>query len=249
MLANHLKDFKEKGFCLVKKLITQNEARVLKKKIEKNISNFQQKIIKSRDINYTKGFVNSIHDIDKHDRFFAKFAKKKKIIKIANFLLESEPEFRKCEVFAKPAKKGLKSPIHQDNYYWGIKNNNGLTIWIALDKSSKNNGGLTYYQGSHKFGIVEHEDSHAPGSSQKIKNMVLKKKIKNKKITPKLNVGDALIHHCLTFHGSNKNLSNKSRTGFTIQFKDKKSIYDKRLTSHYEKRLKVQLKKRDQISI
>ncbi len=247
MLTNHLKDYKEKGFCLVKNLVTRKEAGILKKRVEKNIYNFQRNIKKTRDINYSKDSVNSIHDIDKYDKFFKKFSKKNKIQRIAKFLLQSEPEFRKCEVFAKPAKKGLKSPMHQDNYYWGIKNNNGLTIWIALDKSSKKNGGLTYYEGSHKYGIVDHVDSNAPGSSQKIKNSILKKKLKkNKIITPNLQVGDALIHHCLTFHGSNKNLSNKSRKGFTIQFKDKNSIYDKKLTSHYEKRLKAQLKKRGQ---
>ena len=77
MLTNHLKDYKEKGFCLVKNLVTRKEAGILKKRVEKNIYNFQRNIKKTRDINYSKDSVNSIHDIDKYDKFFKKFSKKK----------------------------------------------------------------------------------------------------------------------------------------------------------------------------
>ena len=167
---------------------------------------------------------------------------------VAKFFLESEPDFRKCELFAKPARVGLASPFHQDNYLWAVKNNNGLTIWVALDISEKKNGGLTYVSSSHKFGLLEHEDSFAPGTSQRVKQKVLKKILnKNKKITPKLKPGDALIHHCLLIHGSNINKSDKNRRGFTLQFKDKKSGYNIKLLKHYKNRLKHQLLMRNQI--
>ena len=91
---------------------------------------------------------------------------------------------------------------------------------------AKKNGGVYYYCGSHKKGIYDHKPSYEKGTSQKISNI---KKLKNfKKLTPKLNVGDALIHHCLVVHGSNKNKSNISRRGLTFQFKDKNSNYDKK---------------------
>ena len=136
-------------------------------------------------------------------------------INVARFFLNSEPDFRKCELFAKPAKVGLASPFHQYNYLWAVSNNNGLTIWVALYISEKKNGGLTYISSSHKLGLLEHEDSFAPGTSQKVKIKILKKILKkNKKVTPKLKPGDALIHHCLLIHGSNTNKSNKNRRGF-----------------------------------
>ena len=53
-----------------------------------------------------------------------------------------------------------------------------------------------------------------------------------------------LIHHCLTVHGSNKNNSTKSRRGFTIQYKDQKSPYNKKLLKHYEMNLIKQIKLR-----
>ena len=60
---------------------------------------------------------------------------------------------------------------------------------------------------------------HLKGSSQTIKNITSLKKFK--KVYPKLNIGDALIHSCLVVHGSHKNNSNMSRKGLTFQFKTK----------------------------
>ena len=62
-------------------------------------------------------------------------------------------ELRASEYFAKPKKIGLKPPVHQDNFYWNIKDSKGLTAWIALSKSSKKNGTVYYYNGSHKDGL------------------------------------------------------------------------------------------------
>ena len=83
--------------------------------------------------------VNSFHELAK-SRQIKLLANSKKILNIASFFLNSEPEFRSCELFAKPARKGLPSPNHQDNFYWGVKGSNALTFWIALDKSTKKMG-------------------------------------------------------------------------------------------------------------
>ena len=99
----------------------------------------------------------------------------------------------------------------------------------------------------HKLGLLKHENSYMPGTSQKIPEKLLKKKSYLRKFTPKLKPGDMLIHHCLIVHGSNANKSPKSRRGFTIQYKDKKSKYNKKLLINYKKNLLKQLKARNQI--
>ena len=247
-MKNLKSEFNKNGFCISKNLFTKKEILNLDKKLEEFLD-IKSKNLKGRDINRaSNNSVNTMHDIDKHENYFLKFAKKRKILNLSKLLLNSEPEFRKCEMFAKPAKVGMRSPMHQDNFLWAVKNNNGLTFWVALDKCDKTNGGLSYYNGSHKYGLLDHESSFAPGNSQKIKNNILKKIKKNcNLITPKLNPGDVLIHHCLMVHGSNENKSKRNRRGFTIQFKDKKSDYDKKLLKNYENKLKLQMKLRKQI--
>jgi phytanoyl-CoA hydroxylase len=241
-------EYVKSGFCLVKSFFTKDEIEDLDETLKKFLDEKSHNL-KGKDINKTKNNqVNTMHDIDKHEDYFKKFSQKKKILDLAAFLLESDAEFRKCEMFAKPAKVGMASPMHQDNYLWAIKNNNGLTFWVALDHCDQTNGGLTYITCSHTKGLLEHEDSFAPGTSQKIKKKILEDQLSNLKIvTPVLERGDVLIHHCLTVHGSNVNTSSQNRRGFTIQFKDKKSVYDEDLLKHYQNRLQAQLRLRNQI--
>ena len=241
-------DYLKIGFCLVKNFFSKKEIEVLDEKLKKFLDE-KSHDLKGKDINRAENNqVNTMHDIDKHEDYFKEFSHKKKILKLAEVLLDSEAEFRKCEMFAKPAKVGMASPMHQDNYLWAIKNNNGLTFWVAMDHCDSTNGGLTYVPFSHTRGLLEHEDSFAKGTSQKIKKNILDKEFANvESITPVLERGDVLIHHCLTVHGSNINTSDKNRRGFTIQFKDKKSPYDEELLKHYQERLQEQLRLRNQI--
>tara|TARA_B100001175_G_C19507910_1_gene641964 strand:- start:2697 stop:3464 length:768 start_codon:yes stop_codon:yes gene_type:complete len=237
-----------KGYCHIKRFLSKSETKLLDQRVKKFI-NIKSKKLKGRNINFSKNnSINTLHDVDKFENSFKKFAKKSKNLKLASFFLKSKAQFRKCEIFAKPAKSGMASPMHQDNFLWAIKNNNGLTFWIALDHSNKKNGGLSYLAGSHKLGLLNHENSYMAGTSQKVKMKILKSKCKKlKKITPNLKPGDMLVHHCLIIHGSSANKTTKSRRGFTIQYKDKNSKYDKTLLSNYEKNLKKQLKLRNQI--
>ena len=49
----------------------------------------------------------------------------------------SKPELRASELFKKPKKSGLKASPHQDDFYWNVKGNKGITFWIALDEANK----------------------------------------------------------------------------------------------------------------
>ena len=135
----------------------------------------------------------------------------------------------------------MKSPVHQDNFYWNITNKKALNVWIACAPSNYKNGGVYYYKNSHKNGLVKHQLSHEAGSSQKIPETYLKK-IKYKKYYPNLNVGDCIFHHCEVMHGSKKNNSNLDRVGLVISYKGKNSKTDKKKIKNYKNQLRKNLK-------
>ena len=121
-------EFNKNGFCIFNNFFSNREILELDNKLEEFLK-LKSGNLKGRDINRAiDNSVNTLHDIDKHEEYFSNFAKKDKILKLSESLLDSEPEFRKCEMFAKPAKVGMKSPMHQDNFLWAVKNNNGLTL-------------------------------------------------------------------------------------------------------------------------
>ena len=249
---NNLKKLKElynkNGWVIYRKLFSIDEINSVNLMINNFLRNKINSINKkSRAINFTDDNktsidnINSFHELAKCEEI-KNFAKKKHILDLAKIFLNSDPEFRYCELFAKPAKIGLPSPDHQDNYYWAVKGSNALTFWIALDNSNKDNGCVHYYDGSHKYGILDHEASFAKGSSQKVSNINFLKKFHVS--YPELIPGDALVHHSLVVHGSSHNKSEFSRKGWTIQFKDKNASYDLEQIKAYEKSLNNQIQLR-----
>jgi phytanoyl-CoA hydroxylase len=235
-----IKEYKNSGFFVLKKFLSKVELKKCSKSLEIYANKYRPK--KNRKINFTKNnVINSIHDLDKWiwiKKLRNKFKQKYSIEKI----IGSKSKNFGSEYFAKPAKYGLESPPHQDNFYWCVNNDEGITVWISLDKVSKKNGGVYYYQGSHKLGLLNHKPSLAPGSSQTI--MSFDKLKIHKIITPKLSPGDCIIHNSLVVHGSNKNNSNMSRRGITLRFIPSGSKISKNQKKNYEKSLKKQIEKR-----
>lgn len=159
------KDYDKNGFVVIKNFILKPEMANAKKKLKSFSKKY--KTIKRRNINFSNKKINSIHDMD--DWIWVKKLKRKKNLRnLVSVLMKSNPKNFGSEFFAKPAKVGLKSPAHQDNFYWCINNQRGLTIWISFNKADKNNGGVYYYSGSHKLGLLKHKPSFAPGSSQTV---------------------------------------------------------------------------------
>jgi len=239
-------NYDNNGWVFLRNFIDINEVNKIKEIIKNFVEHKINNENKPRDLNFIGNDtsfknLNSFHDL-KDNKEIRDIADSIKVKNIVNFLLNSESEYRQSELFAKPKKNGLPSPDHQDNYYWAVKGSNALTMWIALDKSNKENGAVHYYDGSHKFGILDHEESYAKGSSQKIKDKEFLKKFN--KSQPELDAGDAIIHHSLIVHGSAPNNSNFDRQGLTIQFKDKNAEYDKEQKLRYEKSLEKQIKDR-----
>ena len=229
------------GFAVIKNFLSKKETNEFKENIFKEIEKSKIKF-RSRYINFTKnGSINSLHGLDRFSSV-KKLKSDKRIQKIINHILGDNYDNFGSELFAKPARTGLGVPVHQDNKYWCLQNENALTMWFALEKSNKNNGGIFYYKGSHLLGLLEHEPSYAPGSSQKLKYQDAL--IYFKKFCPSLNTGDCLIHNCMVVHGSDKNFSKSSRSALTLRFKQKNNNIRKDLQKQYEKELKLQLKKR-----
>lgn len=243
--SNYIKN----GWALKKKIFSKKEVNDINKKIDiflkKNYRKYSGKTINFANDNKNLqkiSDINSFHQLS-DSSYIKKKSKNKKVRVITKYLLSSKEKFIASELFAKPAEKGLPSPIHQDNFYWCVKGGNALTVWVALDDVSAVNGGVQYYSQSQNLGVVKHEPSYAKGSSQKVSN--LKKYNKYKKVCPKLKAGDALFHHSEIMHGSASNKSGRRRRGLTFQFKDYYANYDMKLKKNYLKSLNQQIKLRN----
>ena len=235
------KVFFRDGFVKVKKVFSKKEI----KQILFEIDNIKRKFLKIKNPNmhYTQDkIINTIHDINKFIKkgFIIKLSKDKKLTNIIEKILGGRLDLRNLEFFLKPRKTGKKAPDHQDNFYWNIPSKKALNVWIACTTSNFKNGGVYYLLKSHKHGLVNHQLSYQPGTSQEISQKYLRK-MKYKKYFPNLNPGDCIFHHCEVIHGSNVNRSNTDRVGLVLGYKSKKAKVDKKGWRIYQKRLEENL--------
>jgi phytanoyl-CoA hydroxylase len=244
---NVKKKLDSRGWIVIKNFLSKKEIN----KYKKIIYNFLKKNhlkYKGRYINYAENSrdfkkINSFHKLEACTSV-KKFFNKSKINNLSYHLLgDLAPELRASELFNKPKFCGLKASPHQDDYYWNVKNNRGMTMWIALDKADRSNGSVYYYTGSHKKGLLPHKASFGKGTSQTIANETIFKKFKKEYV--KLNEGDLVVHNSLVIHGSDENKSRNSRAGWTFAIKPKKLPYDKKRTARFLKSLNYQIKLRE----
>ena len=112
-----IEEFSENGFTILRNFLTKDKIKEINKDLKIFIKK-NTKIFISREINLVKkNKINSLHNLKNF--IHAKNLKKDDDLKfIAEKLLDEKVEDMGSELFAKPAKHGLKSPVHQDNFYW-----------------------------------------------------------------------------------------------------------------------------------
>jgi len=153
-----------------------------------------------------------MHD---HEAYFGEFARTPSIIAIVKRLVHDDPVLMGVESFNKPARVGSAVPPHQDNAYFCMAPPDVLTVWIAVDEVTQENGPIYYVPGSHVNGILPHLPSGVAGNSMGIANP----EAYDEPFIGLLAPGDALIHHAETIHYSAPNRSDQSRLGLLLVFR------------------------------
>jgi hypothetical protein len=90
-----------------------------------------------------------------------------------------------------------------------------FTVWIPLHDCPTELGPLRILEGSHRFGIVEHEDEnlHVP----EIQAEALRE---GDWVSGQINAGDVLIFHSLTVHAASANRSHQLRISMDCRFQN-----------------------------
>ncbi|MCB9229289.1 MAG: phytanoyl-CoA dioxygenase family protein [Deltaproteobacteria bacterium] len=122
-------------------------------------------------------------------------------------------------VFVKAPKSDQYVPWHQDATYWALHNQNeGLTVWLALNDVDEQNGSMSYLPGSHKSSL---EKKHI--ISGKTGNLLARGQIMTN-IDPtgeewvSLKAGQASLHHNMIVHRSGPNHSAVPRLGLAFRY-------------------------------
>ncbi len=198
-------DFWENGFVKIENfypidLIEEIKAQLLRE-LKANLRSIPNSDKKFRDEK-----IEFITEVQRNfsPQFEALF-QKSDLAKIIEELFGTSGLLHVSELILKRRKIGFAYRDHQDDFYFCVKGHEGINAWTPLDEASEENGGIYYYKGSHRDGLLDHKEvgpkdysCHDLAQSYEKVNVVA-------------NPGDLLLHHCLTIHGSPPNISDKRR--------------------------------------
>lgn len=181
--------------------------------------------------------IKQISSLDQHDHFFHNILFSSRLIELSELLLSDNVIAKNLAYFNKPPLIGKATPPHQDGYYFKINPPLALTVWVALESSDEENGNVKYVKGSHLKGMRPHGLSDTFGFSQQLLDFGTKDDLSNE-VSIEVKSGDILVHHSLTIHRADMNLSeNRSRKSLGIVYYGKSAQEDTLSVKKYHEEL------------
>jgi hypothetical protein len=155
------------------------------------------------------------------DSFLAGLAGDPRLADIAWCLLGgAQPVPFGCTYFVKEPYCGLPVLWHQDGYPWrtrlGIRE--AVTLWLALDRSDEETGGLLMIPGTHSLAaqpLRRHSAQASVFGCEIDPDLVADSRARPVVLAP----GDVSAHHPNLIHGSASNRSPQLRRGLAIRYR------------------------------
>lgn len=120
---------------------------------------------------------------------------------------------------SKEPQKGRATPWHEDSAYWNGRASSMdkiTTVWLAIDRSTKENGCMRVIPGSHRNGgfseYVEVDRASNTFGTQ------IPDIDESKAVYFELERGECSVHDARIIHGATKNTSPHRRCGYTMRY-------------------------------
>ena len=127
------------------------------------------------------------------------------------------------QIFFKPPEGGGPKPAHQDNFYFGPNDPDGMvTAWIALDDATLENGCLYFGEGSNRGPVYAHVAPPDEPYNLQLPSAILERQ----PMTPAPVLrGGVSFHHGNTFHQSGPNHSTRWRRACALHYVNARTVF------------------------
>lgn len=131
------------------------------------------------------------------------------------------------QVISKPPGDNAHFTCHHDFYFWPLDRPTLITCWLALDDATPENGCMHVVPGSHRdprfqpIGCDLSEDIHlspapmGPGEPASLYDEVRAWQPEQTRPVV-LKAGECMFHHCLNFHLTPRNVTDRQRRAFVM---------------------------------
>ena len=211
--------FHEDGYLFIENFLDEQETRLLQQACRAD-SVMQQHAMDVRD---SAGRRTNL-SLWNHpgDDIYGIIARSARMVDAVEQLLQDEVYHYHSKLSAKEPKVGGAWEWHQDYGYWY---NNGclfpdmLSVFIAIDPCTKENGCMQVLRGSHKMGRIDHGFAGEQTGADLERVEQAKKRLEL--VYCEMKPGTALFFHGNTLHTSEANLSEHPRWGMICCYNTK----------------------------
>jgi len=189
------------------------------------------KPINARTLEADGKTIRNLWRLEQHRPFFCSLAHQEEILELMGDLLGGKPILCGVETFSKPARIGSGVPYHQDNAYFCQTPPDMLTLWVAIDRVTAENGPVYFIRGSHTQDVLPTKFSAIKGNSIGLATEPTTPK--SEQFCAILEPGDATIHHCNIIHHSDPNLTDRPRLGLLFVYHAEHTTTEERLKKNY----------------
>lgn len=235
-----LQEFQKAGVCHLRATLSQEAIAKLRSVIDEELENHKQKHFKFQEEG--KGRFFGSQDLWRTNSVCRGVCTEGPLPRIAGeFLAARSANLFFDHLFVKEPGANFVTSWHNDLPYWPIRGGRTLSIWIALDAVTRENGPITFIEGSHKWDIAVQPKTFAEKSDDSSSAAHLRELIpgefgdleSQKLITHEMEAGDVLVFDSGIVHKAAGNSSkDQRRRGYVIRYVQQDVKYDPRPGIH-----------------
>jgi len=209
----HRGEMESQGFTVVESVFTEWEMADLAKLIEEHQRRHVERlaakggtsgISRAEEITFTD-------HLAENDPGIMEFVKRPEFVDLTTTFLGPDTDLYWNQSVYKAGKGTKEFPWHQDDGYTAVDPSPYLTLWLAINDVTIENGCVWFMPGSHRLGLTPHEETPIGKACYSLEDP-------NQGVPAPLKAGSIAVFWSLTMHKSGLNVSNGMRKAFVIQY-------------------------------
>jgi len=231
---DQINQYQEDGFLIVRNFLSEDERKELINAITECIHEHAETRIIGDE-----GIEGSKYNSSKDDFYTNVFLQKVNMWKVNNtvkrYMLSPKIGEMVCKLAGTEGMRvwhdqtlqkkpwGNPTSFHLDNPYWSFTSRQAISIWIALDDATLQNGCLSFIPGSHKWTTTKNL-----GIGQNFGDLfeIYPEFKKSNPVIAEMKAGDASFHNGYTMHGAGVNMTPNWRRAMTCAYMPEGSTFN-----------------------
>lgn len=203
---SEIESFHRDGFLTPLRVFSAEEARSLRKKLERV----------ERDAGSRAPELRT--DLHLLTRWAWDAVRDPRIVEPVRRLLGPDLLLWSLNWFIKEPRDGKFVSYHQDATYWGLEPHDVVTAWIALSDTGPESGPMRFVPGSHRGALCDHRETWESDNLLSRGQTIDHAFSDEQTVLAPLQIGEMSIHHVRLIHGSEPNHSEDRRIGMVARF-------------------------------